>query len=140
MFDEGQQLSLIDLINKKQLLLKNIKEEKWKDLSEITISNSEFYIMSKVYNNKPFISHVAKQVHFSRQATHKFIRQLEEKGLAETKQANLRDKYIELTELGEKCYEKQEALKMEIEKMIAKQIGKDNVNKLKEILTMDWGL
>lgn len=117
-----------------------MREEKWEDLSKIPISNSEFFIMSKVYKEQPLISHVAKQVHFSRQATHKFIRQLEEKGLAVTKQANLRDKSIELTELGEKCYEKDEALKNELEKMIAKQIGEENVKKLKEILAMDWGM
>lgn len=140
MLKQAQQLQLIDLMNRKQLLLKNIREEKWEDLSNIPITNSEFYIMSKVYNKEPLISHVARQVHFSRQATHKFIRQLEEKGLVETKYVNLRDKSIALTDLGEQCYEKHVALKSELEKMIAKEIGEDNVKRLKEILTMDWGI
>ncbi|MED3661975.1 MarR family winged helix-turn-helix transcriptional regulator [Ureibacillus sp. FSL K6-8385] len=132
---------LIDLLSGKSLLLKKIKEEKWQDISDVHITNSEFSILEKAYKkNKQLISHIAKQVEFSRQATHKFIKQLEEKQLVITKKANLRDKYIELTGLGEACYEKHVALKKELENMIAEQIGEEKLKRLKEILKMDWGI
>ncbi|WP_339227514.1 hypothetical protein NSQ77_18350 [Oceanobacillus sp. FSL K6-2867] len=42
--------------------------------------------------------------------------------------------------LGEECYEKNEALKTNIEKQIADKIGLENLTVLKKILKMDWGL
>ncbi|MEK4495174.1 MarR family winged helix-turn-helix transcriptional regulator [Ureibacillus sp. FSL W8-0352] len=131
---------LFDLIKGKWMLLKKIKKGKWQDISDIYITNSEFAILSIVYKDKPLISHVAKQVHFTRQATHKFIKQLEQKGLVETNKANLRDKYIELTPSGEACYEKYIALKKELENIIAEHIGEEQLKSLKEILKMEWGL
>ncbi|WP_342468973.1 MarR family transcriptional regulator [Ureibacillus sp. FSL K6-3587] len=131
---------LIDLLHEKSVLLKKIKEEKWQAISGIHITHSEFSILEKVYKNQPLISHVAKQVPFTRQAVHKFIKQLEEKGLVETKKFNLRDKSIELTKLGEACFEKHLALKKELENMIEEEIGEMNVKRIKEILKMEWGI
>mgnify|MGYP001954025155 CR=1 FL=1 len=131
---------LVDLLQEKSSLIAKTKGEKWQAISQIPITNSEFSILERVYKNKPLISHVAKQLPFTRQATHKFIKQLEEKELVETKKANLRDKAIELTSLGEACYEKHLALKKELEKMIAEEIGEMNVKRLKEILKMEWGI
>lgn len=131
---------LYDLLAEKFVKLKTFKEEKWKDLSNIHITNSEFEILSKVNNHPTLISHVAKQAQFTRQATHKFIKQLEEKQLVKTKHVNLRDKSIELTELGKSCYEKHLALKKELEKIIAEEIGEKRLMMLKEILKMEWGL
>ncbi|WP_245989454.1 MarR family winged helix-turn-helix transcriptional regulator [Ureibacillus thermophilus] len=131
---------LVDLLQEKSSLLSKTKSEKWQAISDMPITNSEFSILERVYKNKPLISHVAKRLPFTRQATHKFIKQLEEKELVETKKANLRDKSIELTPLGERCYEKHLALKKELEKMIAEEIGEMNVKRLKEILKMEWGI
>jgi len=78
----------------------------------------------------------------SRQAIHKLVKNLESKGLIQitNSENNHRDKSICLTELGEKCYEKNMALKAVLENKIIDRIGIDQFNILKNILKADWDL
>ena len=137
---ELQDLDLIDLISERHSLVRKIAEKAWNDQSEIYISNSEWYIMARIYKKQPSISYVTKNVEISRQAIHKFIQKLAEKGLVEIKNVenNKKEKCIQLTDLGEECYEKNEALKAQLENKIAEKIGKEQVNILKDILKLDW--
>ncbi|HWL11623.1 MAG TPA: winged helix DNA-binding protein [Ureibacillus sp.] len=132
------QLDLFDLISERHDTIRKILEVKWNEMSDIPISNSEWYIMSKVNNNQPTISMVAKSVQISRQAAHKFIKKLESKGLVEMiSGSNNRDKYIQLTDLGQICVDKYIVLKMDIEERISEKIG---IEQLKTILKSDWGI
>jgi DNA-binding MarR family transcriptional regulator len=137
-----QNLDLIDLLSERHGLVREIAEKSWNDNSEIYISNSEWYIMSRIYKKHPTISYVSKNVSISRQATHKFIKSLEAKGLVEIHNVenNKKEKSIKLTPLGEECYEKNEALKATLEKKIASRIGEDKLELLKGILKADWGI
>jgi len=138
-----ESLDLIDLISERHQELRKLSEALWNKSSDISISNSEWFILARVYQKEATkISDVTKQVDITRQATHKFIKQLREKGLVVAKQFedNKKEKSIELTELGKECYEKNEALKAELENHILNQIGVDQVNQLKEMLRLDWGL
>ncbi|KKI92891.1 MarR family transcriptional regulator [Bacillus sp. SA1-12] len=139
---ELQNLDLIDLLGERHLLLRSISEKAWNDQSDIYISNSEWFIMAKIYKKQPTISYVTKHVDISRQAVHKFIKRLEAKGLVEVKNVeyNKKHKCISLTDLGNECYEKNEALKEKLEKKIAEKIGTDQLTVFKEILKSDWGL
>src|SRR5690606_25874534 len=114
----------------------------WNDRSEIPISNSEWYIMSKIYKKQPTIASVNRNVEISRQAIHKFIKQLSAKGLAEVQNVenNKKEKSIRLTALGEECFEKNEVLKSQLEDRIAEAIGKEHLNQLKDLLKQDWSL
>lgn len=137
-----QNIDLIDLINERQVIFKSILEERWGEVSDIPFSNSEWYIMTRIYKKQPTISYVTKHVHTSRQATHKLIKRLEAKGIVEIMKANHnnRDKCIKLTELGEECYEKIVDIKRELENQISQKIGEEKLLVLKEILGLDWGL
>ncbi|OCA89288.1 MarR family transcriptional regulator [Bacillus sp. FJAT-27225] len=139
---ELHNLDLIDLLSERHGLVRAIAEKSWNDNSDIYISNSEWYIMSRIYKKHPTISYVSKNVSISRQATHKFIKNLEAKGLVEVNNVvnNKKEKSIKLTNLGEECYEKNEELKSKLEEEIANQIGSDKLRLLKEILKMDWGI
>ncbi|MEH7306800.1 MarR family winged helix-turn-helix transcriptional regulator [Neobacillus drentensis] len=139
---ELQNLDLIDLISERHSLVRKISEKAWNDQSEIYISNSEWYIMARIYKKNPSISYVTKNVEISRQAIHKFIQKLSEKGLVEIKNVenNKKEKCIQLTSLGEECYEKNAALKAQLENKIAEKIGFDQVTILKEILKLEWGI
>ncbi|HWK24801.1 MAG TPA: MarR family transcriptional regulator [Ureibacillus sp.] len=133
-----EQLDLFDLISERHNTIRRLLEEKWNETSDISISNSEWYIMSKVSNQQPTISMVAKTVQISRQAAHKFIKKLEVKGLVEiVPGSNNRDKCIQLTELGNICVERYIVLKNELEKKIAKKV---EIEQLKTILKSDWGI
>ncbi len=139
---ELHNLDLIDLLSEHHILLRRISEKLWNDSSDINISNSEWFIIARIYQKQPTISYVSKQVDISRQATHKLIKSLESKGLVVVKNVenNKKDKCIKLTALGEECYEKNESLKATIEKKIANHIGAEQLILLKDILKADWGL
>ena len=135
-------LDLIDLLSERHSLVRRITEEAWNDKSEIYISNSEWYIMARIYKKQPTISYVTKNVDISRQAIHKFIKNLSAKGLVEVNDVanNKKEKWIQLTALGEECYEKNKALKAQLETEIAEKIGMDQVTILKNLLQTDWGI
>ncbi|MEH7484214.1 winged helix DNA-binding protein [Neobacillus drentensis] len=137
---ELQNLDLIDLLSERHSLVRSISEKAWNDQSEIYISNSEWYIMARIYKKQPSISYVTKNVEISRQAIHKFIQKLSEKGLVEINNVenNKKEKCIQLTALGEECYEKNAALKAKLENKIAEKIGTEQVSILKGILKLDW--
>ena len=137
-----QHLDLVDTLSERHFLLRSITEKLWNDSSEIYISNSEWFIMARIYKNQPTIAYVSKHVDISRQATHKFIKSLESKGLVEIHNVenNKKEKSLRLTPLGEECYEKNEALKATLEKKIEEKIGKEKLSVLTEILKLDWGL
>ncbi len=139
---ELQNLDLIDLLSERHSLVRRISEKAWNDQSEIYISNSEWYIMARIFKKRPTISYVTKNVNISRQAIHKFIKNLSAKGLVEVQNVenNKKEKCIQLTALGEECYEKNAALKAQLEKKIAEKIGAEQVNILKDILKLDWGI
>jgi DNA-binding MarR family transcriptional regulator len=139
---ELQNLDLIDLLSERHSLVRSISEKVWNDQSEIYISNSEWYIMARIYKKQPSISYVTKNVEISRQAIHKFIQKLSEKGLVEINNVenNKKEKCIRLTALGEECYEKNASLKAQLEIKIAEKIGIEQVNILKDILKLDWKL
>lgn len=139
-YSELQKLDLIDLISERHSLVRKISEKAWNDSSEIYISNSEWYIMARIYKKRPTISYVTKNVEISRQAIHKFIKSLSAKGLVEISNVenNRKEKCIQLTALGEECYEKNEVLKGQLENRIAEKIGVEQVKMLKDLLKLDW--
>jgi DNA-binding MarR family transcriptional regulator len=137
-----QHLDLVDLLGERHFQLRSLSEKLWNDSHEIYISNSEWFIMARIYKKQPTIAYVSKHVDISRQATHKFVKSLESKGLVKIKDAenNKKEKCLCLTKLGEECYEENEALKANLEKKLADKIGNENISILKEILKKDWDL
>lgn len=139
---ELDNLDLIDLISERHIELRGLAEKMWNDTSDIYISNSEWFIIARIYKKKPTIAYVSKQVNISRQATHKFIKNLEAKGLLQisSMENNKKDKCVQLTELGENCYEQNQELKAKLENKIIDKIGLEKFTALKEILKLDWSL
>ncbi|WP_342774090.1 MarR family winged helix-turn-helix transcriptional regulator [Lysinibacillus telephonicus] len=132
----------IDLLNEYHLQINKMKERLWNEKSDIYISNSEWLIIKIIFKSSPTISNVSKRVNISRQATHKFIKSLETKGLLEIKniQNNKKEKCVQLTKLGEQCFEQYEVLMEKIEKEICEKIGQDKFEVLIEILKTNCGL
>ncbi|WP_188206987.1 MarR family winged helix-turn-helix transcriptional regulator [Alkalibacillus aidingensis] len=138
-----EQLDLIDLISERHLQLRQVSEKIWNDQNNIDLSNSEWIIISKIYHKKQMtVPCIAKHVDISRQAAHKFINRLEEKGVVSVKRLenNRNAKLLELTELGKQCYEKNETLKAHLENRIAEEIGEERLKQFKQVLKEDWGL
>lgn len=123
-------------------MLRSISEKMWNSSSDIYISNSEWFIIARIYKKHSTISYVTKHVDISRQAVHKLVKSLEAKGLIEITNSknNNKNKCLHLTSLGKKCYEKNLSLKAELENKIAGKIGAEHFKILKDILKSDWGL
>ena len=137
---ELQSLNLIDLLSERHLSTRRITEQAWNEESDIRISNSEWTIMAHIYKQQPTIASVTKNVDITRQAIHKFIKNLSAKGLVEVQNVenNKKEKCIRLTALGENCHEKHEVFKKQLESTIAEKIGSHQLALLKDILTADW--
>lgn len=136
-------VDLIDLIQMRSEQLRKIADRRWNERDYIYLSDSEWFILSQAYKEgKTAIADITKRMDISRQATHKFIRNLADKGLVKIDQLenNKKAKSIELTDQGMKCYEKKRSLKIELEKEIVNNVGGEQINKLKEILQAGWGL
>ncbi|WMT40907.1 winged helix DNA-binding protein [Paenibacillus sp. D2_2] len=133
---------MIDLVSELHIRLRSLNNQLWHQSHDIHISNSEWYIMSRTYKKQVTISYVARQMEISRQATHKFIKNLESKGLVEINNAqhNNKDKCIQLTKLGEECFEQNRAIREKLEAKIIASIGAERTDQLVQILNMDWGL
>ena len=134
-------LDVIDLISERHVSLRKRVEELWNSSNELPISNSEWFIIARIYKKQPTISTLSRQIDISRQGTHKLIKKMESKGLVEIIQSsNKKEKCIYLTELGEQCHQKNEALKASLELKIKEVIGVEQLSSLKHILKQDWGL
>ena len=59
---ELQNLDLIDVLSERHIQLRDITEKLWNDTSDIYISNSEWFIMARIYKKQPTISYVSKHV------------------------------------------------------------------------------
>lgn len=130
---------VIDLISERHVMLRKICETLWNEHNELPISNSEWYIMARIYNETSTVSGVAKQVDITRQAAHKLIKKMESKGLVEFANShNNRDKCIQLTESGEQYYEKYRLMKASLEEKIAEKIGAEQLAHLRKLLLVDW--
>gem|GEM_PF-213945 len=139
---KAEDVNLIDLLSERHNMLRKISEKTWNNRSEMYISNAEWYILARIYKNRPTISELTKNVEISRQAIHKHVKNLSAKGLVEVKNVeyNKKEKCIELTESGEECYEKYDVLKAQLEQQIAEKIGGEQVKILKNLLKIDWGI
>ncbi|SEJ74518.1 DNA-binding transcriptional regulator, MarR family [Bhargavaea ginsengi] len=137
-----RRLDLIDLLGERHFQLRRLAEERWNKRGDLPISNSEWFLMARIDGGEPTIAEVSRQVDITRQATHKLIRKMSEKGLVEVAddERNKKVKRVRLTGLGHECYRKNEQLKSELEEKIAEAIGADSVAALKEILAVDWEL
>lgn len=137
-----QDLDLIDLISERHRSLQKLLEKLWNEFSPISISFSEWTVLSKVYKKQPTISEIAKHIDITRQATHKIVKQLETKNLVKVTNAihNKKEKCLLLTPLGEECIEKSEELMKSIESKIAQAISEKELVHLKDLLKLDWGL
>lgn len=135
--------SLIDLLDRRHVQLRELSGKMWSENNDLYISNSEWLIMAKLYKKQPpTISYVAKQLHITRQATHKFIKQLEAKGLVEVGNSphSKRDKCVSLTASGEQCVEENERIKAALVEKVTSEIGEEQVAQLQQLLRMEWGL
>lgn len=135
-------MNVLDLIGERYLQLRQICEQRWNEIGDLDISNSEWVILGIIYNREPTSSYISKHVGITRQAAHKLIKSLESKGLVVKKnmENNKKVKVLQLTEQGNACCETYQAIKEQLELKIGETIGPERLAALKEALSADWEL
>ena len=133
-------LNLIDLISERHVYIRTHIEKIWNEKYDIKMNNTEWHVIAKLYSGMDTIADITRKVHVSRQATHKLIKNLEQKQLIEIydDQNNKKIKKVRLTQFGKQCYEQHMAIKEQMEASIEQSIGTKLYEQLKKGLSMDW--
>jgi DNA-binding MarR family transcriptional regulator len=135
-----KKLDLIDLISERHVYIRSYIEKLWNEQQTIKMNNTEWHVLAKLYSGLDTIADVTKEVHVSRQATHKLIKNLELKMLIEIydDQKNKKIKKVRLTQQGVHAYEKYVEIKSQVEYAIQSSIGSNIYEQLKKGLSKEW--
>lgn len=137
-----QDPGLIDLLKQRHHEVQENVQKAWDEKNDLYISDSGWLIMACIYEEPLPISNVTRQMGITRQAIHKFIKSLSEKGLIDVydMESNKKEKCVALTPFGKRCYIKRIDLKTQIEDDIVRKLGDERIKTLKVILQSDWGI
>lgn len=126
-------ISKLNLIE--ELSLKEAKEYGYDGIDIVSSSK----VLTFVHNGIVTISSIANQMGVSRQAVHKIVKNLHEKGfLILEHHDNKRDKIIIMTKKGEELLDCRNKVMSKVEKQIADHIGYENFCQLKKLLKSNW--
>ena len=136
----SQKLEIIDLISEWHTRLRAELETSWNKESEVAISNTEWHILTKIYNGMHAISDITKSVYITRQATHKHLKNLQAKHLVEIygDDQNKKKKNVQLTSQGVYLIQRYNELKENLECTLKKSIGDEAYNELQLILSKNF--
>lgn len=133
-------LNIIDLVSEKHQDLRKKVRELWVKNGEEDVSQTESHMLAMLEIKSMTIAETARKINISRQATHKCAQNLISNGYIKITpiEGNQRDKLIMLTEKGQNFCSNMLILKKKVEKHIEKNIGKKNLEKLKQCLKENW--
>lgn len=133
-------VDIIELLYRQYKHLREEAEALWNEQNNLQLTSSEWYVINNIYNGFSTVPEMIKRMDITKQAVHKFIMALEEKGLVQTEliKAPKRQKKAELTPLGYEIMERSLEIQAKIEMQIQHTIGNGNYEKLKQVLNMPW--
>ena len=140
MNDYLKDLNIVDLVSEKHQQLRTKVRKLWIENGEEDINKTESHMLAMIEIKSMTIAETARRINMSRQAAHKCAQNLISRGyiIANNIEGNQRDKLIMLTEKGKNYCANMLILKEEIENEIEKNIGKENLNKLRKCLKEKW--
>lgn len=130
--------SLLELISEKNAILRQQAEEKWQHYGDIDISPAEWNFLMFVEETPQTVAELARSAGISRQAAHKFFKNLEAKDIVEIPEQKSELRHVMLTSLGKDCYQQYHSLQQRLEDSVRQVVGEENVAELKRILTKQW--
>lgn len=130
----------VELLNKHYKQLRDLVESTWNVQNNIQLTSSEWYILNCIHSGASTAPEILKKVDISKQAVHKFLKNLEEKQLIQTQLVKIPklQRQVELTPEGIAVYQRSLEIKQEIDHRIERTIGSENFSNLKKILEMNW--
>lgn len=135
-----EKLEIIDLISEWHTRLRAEIDASWNEESEMHLSNTEWHILTKIYNGMYVISDITGSLYITRQATHKHLKNLQVKELVEIvdNELNKKKKNVKLTSKGVYLIERYNELKDSLEFTLKQSIGEEPYSNLKNILSKEW--
>lgn len=133
---------LVSIIAEKQRMIRRTCQSMWGKVHDLHISETEWAVLRLALESTVTISEAAKCLEITRQASHKVVRSMEEKGLVSVHESEVykNRKYIIPSETGRMYATEQEQMKNSLVEKIEQTIGSENAQRMKELLSMDWGL
>ena len=133
---------LISIIAEKQRMIRRTCQNMWEQVHDLYISETEWSVLRLAIENTVTISEAAKCLGITRQASHKVVRSMEEKGLVSIHESEVdkNRKYIIPSETGRMYAKEQGKMKQSLVEKIEQTMGSENARCMKELLSMDWGL
>ena len=128
------------LLNKLNLIEElSLEEAQCYEFSENDIITAT-RILTFIQNGSYTSSSLAKKLNISRQAIHKNITNLCEKGFLQLQQdeENKKNKIIHITDEGAELLECRKKVMKKVEKRVAEKLGSENYKQLKKLLTISW--
>lgn len=137
-----EHLDFIDLVSERHRQLRKKCQYMWNENHGEHISDSEWALMERLTGNETTISDMAKRLDITRQATHKIVCNLQEKGLIILQEAenNRKKKNIILTSLGMQFCKQHTEIKKDLIKKLKVDIGQERIAVMETILIDDWGM
>ncbi|MFU0761287.1 MarR family winged helix-turn-helix transcriptional regulator [Staphylococcus pasteuri] len=143
MYEDYEKLDFVDLMSERHSHLRGIVEDLTnQEITDSKLSSSEWYVIFRIYKKQLSFVELNQSVNLSRQAIHKVVNKLQDKEIAVIKdvEGNKKEKSVQLTKYGEKCYEQYLKINQQLESHIEKQLGTENMKTLKKLLSEDWNL
>lgn len=133
-------MGLVELMGEKHTVLRKRSEALWNSRNSIKMTASEWYVLTRVGSESTSIAQVARQAEMTRQAAHKYIRILAQKGLLELgeQEGNRRDKHVWVSDLGHRCLAEYNRMQGDLERQIVGLLGEEDMAKMRELLSRPW--
>ena len=119
-----ENLNIIDLLSEKHAILRKMVIQRWIEMGEESVSDTESYMLALVERNKLTVAQLGRIIGISRQGAHKCAKSLIERGY--------------LTDKGMRFCRETLILKEKFEEEIKNNIGEKEFEVLKKCLNKDW--
>ena len=133
-------LDITELLYRQYKQLRDEAENLWNGRYDVQLTSAEWYVINNIYQGMTTAPELMKQMDITKQAVHKFIVALEEKGIVQSSiiKAPKVQKKVQLTSLGQDIIEKSLVIQREMEQRIEQSIGSEPYKQMKRLLQVPW--
>lgn len=133
-------VDIIELLYRQYKQLRDEAEKLWNEHYHLQLTSAEWNVINSIHHGNLTVPQLMAHIDITKQAVHKFISALEEKGLVEASiiKAPKVQKKVELTPLGYEIVEQSLVIQRKIEGQIEQAIGKEQYEKIKYTLQVPW--
>lgn len=137
-----QNQNIMEILHERYVLIQTAFQQAWEEQSNLIISQTEWKIIGRLEQGELPVAQITKNLHITRQAIHKLIKNLSSKKLIEVHpmKNNKKERCIALSTLGKECYTLYTNIHTEIESKIAMNLGTKQTEDLKWMLQSNWGM